>query len=136
MKAEELRINNYIQDDVLSNVQVYSIFDSGQIEIGYKHMTIEKDIITKKLIVNLDSQIPIALTEYWLLNFGFINTGTPEHPNYTKGFYKCLWRNGRTNICNSHGFIKNLSYVHELQNLFFALTGEDLTISAVQKSPV
>ena len=87
--------------------------------------------LTPKYFKSLDNfkEIePLILTKKWLIDFGFINTNTLEYPNYAKGVYKCLWRNGRTNICNNHGFIKDLKYVHELQNLFFAIEGKELEV--------
>jgi predicted RNA-binding Zn-ribbon protein involved in translation (DUF1610 family) len=76
---------------------------------------------------------PIPLTEEWLLKFGFeINRQTKEENNIWKrnweegcfeveqigtGFY--LW----DNYC----YGTKIKYVHQIQNLYFALTGEELT---------
>jgi len=69
---------------------------------------------------------PTPLTQEWLVNFGFINDNGTEYPNYKLSFYTCMWRNGKTNFCNNHGFIKDLKYVHELQNLYYVLTEKEL----------
>ena len=108
MKATELRIGNF--------VDLYS-----------KTATVCRNDFSTGLAIKKGK--PIRLTEEWLIDFGFNNTNTTEFPNYTKGMYQCRWRHGETNICNNHGFIKDLKYVHQLQNLYFALTGEELKIN-------
>jgi hypothetical protein len=67
---------------------------------------------------------PIPLTEEWLLKFGFDDLGTY---GYGRGnFHICLHENEfYFPINNRKVFIK---HVHQLQNLYFALTGEELTI--------
>ena len=77
---------------------------------------------------------PIPLTEEWLLKFGF----TRHHDDYYNDIvfiknvvnnYEFEWGvypitlNGGIQINNR----KLLKYVHQLQNLYFALTGEELT---------
>jgi len=66
---------------------------------------------------------PIPLTEEWLLKFGFDDLGTY---GYGRGnFHICLHENEfYFSINNRKVFIK---HVHQLQNLYFALTGEELT---------
>lgn len=74
---------------------------------------------------------PIPLTEEWLLKFGFVKIGT----NY-ENKWLVLWGNIKT---KSIDFVLNephsrkrkiteLKHVHQLQNFYFALTGEELTI--------
>lgn len=107
MKANELRIGNYILDNLGGILKIKSI----STESDFSHIK------------------PIQLTEEWLLKFGF------EWKNFAM-------RNGRISIRNSdnkyHIHLTNeaastitiqIKYVHQLQNLYFALTGEELTIS-------
>jgi len=66
---------------------------------------------------------PIPLTEEWLMNFGFKQWGD----KYTFGL------KGINIHHRKRGFVLRKSipiirYVHQLQNLYFALTGEELTI--------
>lgn len=69
---------------------------------------------------------PIPLTEEWLLKFGFEkNTG-----DYFLGCFsmrivgkEMIWF-----VCNDGDFSQQVKYVHQLQNLVYALTGEELTI--------
>lgn len=79
---------------------------------------------------------PIPLNEEWLLKMGF----TRHHENYSNGIIYILdvvnnqefeW-GVYPNILGS-GFViyksQKIAYVHTLQNLIFALTGQELTIN-------
>jgi hypothetical protein len=111
MKAQELRIGNYLQDFGGNIAQVI-------------HLTKDKIIL----------ESPITLTEEWLLKFGFSN-------GISKGgftFDKCKlsihlksysYPNGRTYFNSWCILEKQIEYVHQLQNLYFALTDEELTIN-------
>ena len=85
---------------------------------------------------NYDEIEAIPLTEEWLLKFGFeknfenlieilINKNQSLHFDETDNFMSLY-------IPINHEFIylvfKHIKYVHQLQNLFFALTGEELEI--------
>lgn len=110
MKAQDLRIGNYInRHQSIVSVWMLAQGDGGTIN-G----------------VNEDEYKPIPLTEEWLLKFGFVC-----HP--------WGWVNEQIGIrLTLHSFIyKNdnganikIKHVHQLQNLFFALTGEELTLKA------
>jgi hypothetical protein len=107
MKSNELRINNY-----------YLAFgvDLKQVE------TLTKD----KILIDFT---PIPLTEEWLLKFGFYKNIDTEL--FEKGGFqieisvlKCLFY-----LPEFGDWHKEIEYVHQLQNLWFALTGEELTIT-------
>jgi hypothetical protein len=83
---------------------------------------------------------PISLTEDWLLKFGFIRNGS--YLNWSISYFfireeKKLTIEGEYGFCASityrdkFAMISMLKYVHELQNLYFALTGEELTIKDI-----
>ena len=79
---------------------------------------------------------PIPITEKWLLKFGFYK----EHyeDDFTKycivfediKFEFYIYYNGNKKICFGKLTIM-FKYVHQLQNLYFALTGKELTYSDV-----
>lgn len=109
MKSNELRIGNLVSKEGL----VY-----------------EADFITIRMAQNYK---PIPLTEELLLKFGFEEYGD-IHDNFMYKDWiwyslneKCLdIRRGE-----SHPWTLiplSIKYVHQLQNLYFALTGEELTI--------
>jgi len=104
MEAKELRIGNWVKLD--SGTE--TIIRGGGINaIEMQQLRVE----------------PIPLTEEWLLKFGFYKSNVtaridlyPEDDGVY--FYFNIDPAKRVKI----------EYVHQLQNLFFALTGEELTI--------
>ena len=70
---------------------------------------------------------PIPLTEIWLLRFGinkWMAGNTFEvRPNFDDSVSVYAWQNG---ICI---FICHLQHVHQLQNLFYSLTGTELQLT-------
>lgn len=78
--------------------------------------------------------LPIPITEEWLLRFGFINDGGRFYRyNYgEKSRYILVnLHNYTTELCSnslSTAEFKTQS-VHQLQNLYFALTGRELTVA-------
>lgn len=76
---------------------------------------------------------PIPLTEEWLLKLGFKYYSLPSENNVKRGYYtmkygstfKIIISNKKYYFLN---FRKEIEYAHQLQNLYFALTGEELTI--------
>lgn len=119
MKVNELRINNFISSprreiDIVKQVNENNVW--GQFY---------EDILP----------IPIPLTEKWLLDFGF----SRHHEDYSNNviYIKNIVDNDEfewgvyPNELGSGTQIKNripLKYVHQLQNLYFALTGHELII--------
>jgi hypothetical protein len=120
----ELRINNY----------VYYNNEHNEIGIITKLVT---ELITDINYVGINNRIdihylskhinPIPLTEDWLLKLGF-------NKYFDKGKFKIIpkarlgYEKGRTYFNSWTILEKQPEYVHELQNLYFALTGEELII--------
>lgn len=114
MDASELRLGNWI-----------NLKDKGCYKIETGH---DIDEISD-WINDTNYCTPISLTEEWLIKFGFKKKSDYEANFYNinsfviKGggfFYLCL---GNTNIP-----LKEIKYVHHLQNLYMDLTGKELTI--------
>ncbi|MBP1165050.1 hypothetical protein JOE44_001934 [Chryseobacterium sp. PvR013] len=103
MEASELRIGNFVE---------YNGF--------------VRNIVSLNLGTEVNA-LPIPLTEEWLLKFGFIKV--LDYPCFRleglqiefNGF-DSQWGSG---LLDEKTVIK---YVHQLQNLFFALKGKELTI--------
>lgn len=69
----------------------------------------------------------IQLTEEWLLKFGFNKNITIDlYPTFNKGVINV--NDGIVYIVN-FGFVNHIKYVHQLQNLYLSLTGEELKTS-------
>ena len=127
MKASELRIGNLI-----------SIYDVGQSK-WFDLQGEQRDFGRFEFGEN-KSLVPIPLTEQWLERFGFrksiigdavkIAVWGIEIENQSQKFN--LVRNladGGYVLSNELNFWSSpIIYVHQLQNLYFALTGEELTI--------
>ena len=115
MKASELRIGNLIYYNG-TNGPTYNINKIDGVDIA----TMEGDA------KYLSFHEPIPLTEEWLLKFGFkkINHRIEgviyrrEWLQFSETFL-ADWRGGH---------IGRIQYVHQLQNLYFALTNTELII--------
>lgn len=113
MKAEELRIGNLVLDgEEVINIDIVSL----------RYMVDNKGIEIFK---------PIPLTEEWLLKLGF-NVPTKHHVLcYDLGLLSIeipnkYYPKGRAYF-NSWVFLNEMpKYVHQLQNIYFALAGEEL----------
>ncbi len=122
LKANELQIGNFIQweDDSKEIVQVKSI-DPGEEET--------KDMY----FVNggwIEDFIPVPLTEEWLTKFGFEEKEGDYFIAYNfpliAGNFKI--ETERWFVMMDRIIVARCKYVHQLQNLFFALSGEELTV--------
>jgi hypothetical protein len=119
MKANELRIGNYLQDNVTKTT--------------VKVVELSKDCISTYVIDRSKYPLkdgwklePIPLTEEWLLRFGFEKRSIIKQNDsyYLNG--KVVWATE-----NGFRYFQNrdiIKYVHQLQNIYFALTGEELKL--------
>lgn len=112
MDAKELRIGNLTEQGEIKN-----FWEKG-IHVGFGKC------------FEFNELKPITLTEEWLLKFGFrcvTNNWYNVHANNnTFNVYLFEEIGYRVEIVSQS--IAVLKYVHQLQNLYFALTGEELTI--------
>lgn len=110
MKANELRIGNF--------------YDHNGVEAVATPNTIEEVWIAERNWVK-----PIPLTEEWLLKFGFDKKFNKDKITIIpKG--RLGYENGRTYFNSWVILEKQPDFVHQLQNLYFALTGEELTFKS------
>lgn len=111
--------------------------EASQLRIGnYVYRQSSKLIVDKSSVyqienVNIQSALkyaPIPLTEEWVLKLGFKNKTI-----YIKGICLYLVNEGMSGGFqdNEYGINEyvDIKYVHQLQNLYFALTGEELTVN-------
>lgn len=111
MKSTELRIGNKIHQ---FGIEIF--VTGGTLE---KLAEIEAD---GKICIDLT---PIPLTEEWLVEFGYIKSGNLRFT--AKGIIDLYaYKNNVT--CSVNDVEIRLKYVHQLQNLFFALTGTELEV--------
>ena len=110
MKATELRIGNWV---------MYS----SKIQVNENKI--------RECVDHPDRFVPISLTEEWLERFGFKFDGYCSFWKSDIELTKDVGDN-HYSVFNVHGNSLHrdgiIQYVHTLQNLYFALTGEELTI--------
>jgi hypothetical protein len=119
MIANQLRIGNLIKFS-----EDGTIFTVGSIE--EKGFTVQNDEETTW--IEAEEFEPIPLTEEWLLKFRFASN--PYQDRYEKGVLhiECDKTKGYLQLwCEQLPQAIFIKYVHQLQNLYFALTGEELT---------
>ena len=132
MDAKELRIGNLIYDNggniivILLIHRDYAYIDKSKFD-DWCNYNIENGEIQSS--VCLEECSPIPLTEEWLLEFGFERRGLyyhfPGHDIFKLDQYKnknSWWLRYYTEEIDC----TRLNYVNQLQNLYFALTGQDL----------
>lgn len=122
MEARELRIGNFVDcNGIVSEIVEVR---TNYVRLKYFRKDVEKEHIS---LVELDGRVKeIPLTEEWLLKFGFDNKfNKDKFTIIPKG--KLGYENGRTYFNSWTILEKQPDYVHQLQNLYFALTGEELT---------
>jgi len=129
MRANELRIGNYLfVPGIDREVIVSAMFKSH-------YVCEDSDGIRFDESLRINYQ-PISLTEQWLLKLGF-----EKHPNDIPSYAKifgnfngddfeyafCVYQDSNGNFyAQIIGKKIVLNSVHQLQNLYFALTGEEL----------
>lgn len=118
MKATELRIGNWVDQPNKGVTKVTSILNDLQIktETGYVDKYCR----------------PIPLTEEWLVKFGFEYShrlGSRSFYNIVNLYIEISVPNSSVYYTSKQELICYIEYVHQLQNLYFALTGEELELT-------
>jgi hypothetical protein len=105
MKAQELRIGNYYDH----NGQIKTVTPNTILEVWEAERTWCK---------------AIPITEEWLLRFGFVSNPYQDRYENKSIHVQCNKTRGVTELWIES--MPHIKYVHQLQNLYFALTGEEL----------
>lgn len=112
MKSNEVRVGNFI---LFSGVQT---------------RVIPADFATQCRGINsseMPNFNPIELTEEWLKKAGYKKQNGYGYSNYN--VYGTILKNETGFEFHYYGITIRLDFVHQLQNLFFSLYGEDLVFS-------
>jgi hypothetical protein len=123
MKAQDLRIGNLFKDRS-GKVLRLDFWDNMK---PAQRMFIEGQEV-HPLTEDLEYCEPISLTEEWLLDFGFISN--PYMDRYEKGVLhiECDKTKGYLQLwCEQLPQAIFIKWVNQLQNLFYVLTGDELT---------
>jgi hypothetical protein len=125
MEAKELRIGNYIHP-LLDENEVAEICSIGENDLGFERLS-DKEYFQGNAIK------PIPLTKKWLLKFGFekiihihgytffVLKSTKKTRHASISIYKTYTTVGISSCVHCEN-------VHQLQNLYFALTNEELKL--------
>lgn len=120
MEANELRIGNLVK----TNQGVFKVTQISQNEID-----ICPFLSNEPFSIFINNAIPIPLTEEWLLKFGFENKYGCFLLSTKRGTIQIEEDLAEISSVITHiGFMAPCKHVHQLQNLFFALTGEELKL--------
>lgn len=152
VKANELRIGNWLHEkwekETVLGGEVYALSEDAYVKvesISYDHLL--KDMLPDSYSVNnsdLSFFQPIPLSPDILISAGLVESKTMR--GYIKSYNRKDEEDGEGKIVISHSIdfncymvsvgrnesIVNLNqifYLHQLQNLYFALTGKELTIN-------
>jgi len=127
MKITELRIGNLVYWDI-----------PEKIGVPHKVLLIKTNSINTTPISlgdTINDYLPITLTEEWLLRFGFRKKSDHIYlspNNDSLRLWGFAWNIEQFMIVG--GWIEintpSIKYVHQLQNLYFALTGIELQLSS------
>jgi hypothetical protein len=122
IEAKDLRIGNNFQNDegnILTCFGVAPVDDSDQFNIWYGNEL--------GFILLEEEAKPIPLTEEWLIKFGFEKSNA-DGKYYNGKVPPIYWVYKTQYGMNGLPLNTSFSYVHSLQNLYFSLCGESLTI--------
>lgn len=126
MKAEELRIGNLIMKDD----EAFTVTGVTPRYVSYEH--------SGELTFNfrLEDVQPILITHEWLEKFGWVwNEECKSYEKYPNGDTRMnlsLEIGGSYTMFNyvlKAVIAERIYYVHQLQNLYFALTGKELQLT-------
>jgi hypothetical protein len=126
MKVEELKIGNYVSHEDYS-CESFIVTSIELDDYGYAIMTSGGK--NGEWINSVDIVTPIPLTEEWLLKFGWDKLELIDRTiGYNKYALFIGYRNHNLRLMGSNIHIINIKYVHQLQNIFYALTNEELIL--------
>jgi len=122
IQPNELRIGNYINDEQTTHIVV-------GVDNYYIKSYWLKDTNKETLYETPINQIkPIPLTEELLFKCGF----APNNGKMILGEFKIeIFMDGSGHVFDWNGFVITVKfkYLHQLQNIFFALTNKELKIN-------
>ncbi len=134
IQANELRINNLVKVKISNDARIYTI-----VNINGLAGTVGLDGVRQGEVISTEKIKPIKLTEEILLKCGF-EKATGKHGDYFyhkvfDGFriwqfkYTPNYDVGRKSDEKTYWIAGGIKSLHQLQNLFYALTYEELEVN-------
>lgn len=120
MELPSLRIGNFFEVQSYNNDEQWHVRKIT--EIGKKQVQLEGKW------VNIDNLMSIDITRQILLHSGFTQFNWIKDSSvFECDYFKCtLDDNGVSLFCDNLKNLKPVKHLHELQNLYYDLTGEEL----------
>jgi hypothetical protein len=131
IEAKELRIGNLLTHDART-CRVTSLIENGESNYDIETRFVKGGEVRFNSIIYVGLE-PIPLTEEWLVKFGlqhksFSFDHERLHKDINVGYNGDDFINNQISLLYKKKVWFKIHYVHSLQNLYFALTGEELTI--------
>ena len=124
MIVNELRVGNYVTTGKKEWI-ISVVSDSNEVRVTDGKFTAIAQIPINEIH-------PIPLTEEWLLNFGFDKPNSKRPYHFKKSSTEFLWSEYQYELkcfCNDiNMFSFPCKYVHTFQNIYYSITGQELTI--------
>jgi hypothetical protein len=123
MNARELRIGNWA-NTLSGDIQIVDLMTNIN-KVGAN-----TKVFTNGITFNIDTLQPIPLTEEWLKRFGF---ETDKVCWFLDGVVMGDFQDGFWFLPNGSLVTRSfkIKHVHQLQNLYHALTGQELELKSV-----
>jgi hypothetical protein len=117
IKSNELRIGNLARYSEGGTIfKICDIYNNG---LGVENLT-------EKTWIEISEFEPIPISEELLLKAGFIKGDTGNIYLYANRYHKIEISSSLNKVWLSDTKIEHIKHIHQLQNLYFALTGEEL----------
>ena len=134
MKLQDLRIGNYVVYEATTHIVsaigrsgVYSWWvKDGEPVIEYRLLDADGKQVEDPYFDQISNYEPMPITEEWLLKFGFENWDKNKWVDSNSVL--TISKNDDNFLCLINQRDVDILYVHQLQNLYFALTGKELTL--------
>ena len=117
---QDLRIGNLVK----YNGEFYAIKSFDE-----EHVVLKDNVLSEYYLdyIGYDEIEPIEITEEWLLKLGYEKDGDFFRIKNTRLAEAFIFKEGLS-ICVHSFWLKHIKSIHQLQNLYFALTGKELEI--------
>jgi hypothetical protein len=123
LHLKEIRIGDFFE--------LPSSLEEERKKIGDVTKIDQKHVLVSGKWLGIERLIPINITEEILLHAGFTQFDwLRESSVFECHYFKCALDNNGVNLfCDNLKNLKPVKHLHELQNLYFDLTGEELEVN-------
>lgn len=121
----------------ISELRYKNIVDTGEGIFGIAELHKDSAVMFNDIAWYYNQWSGVELDEEWLLKFGFIHPfkdlANVRRYLINDGRVELRYLKHNNTVFLSYFNAREIKYVHQLQNLYFALIGEELTIKETTK---